>query len=244
MKRCQVWLDLEQRAPDPESRKQLRMDLGRIFNTTIGKPLSLRMPRGQYQRPSRLSRRIDILRGALSTRWLDLRRGKSLTEYYADGSVLADRIQPFLRPRDRVLEYGVGIGRIATHLAPHCLQISGCDINPKMVQYGSLLCPDVRFCLLDDLAPEPQFDFCYSVAVFFHLDPEAHDAALSYVHQRLTKQGRFLVDLILKDLPRPVSRWRGSVSYAGREEFTALCARYFEIEPVSLFNDAFLLTKR
>ena len=49
-----------------------------------------------------------------------------------DGQVFLDFMQ--LNKTKNVLEIGVGTGRIATKVAPHCLQFTGIDISSKTIE--------------------------------------------------------------------------------------------------------------
>jgi ubiquinone/menaquinone biosynthesis C-methylase UbiE len=80
---------------------------------------------------------------------------------------------------DRVLEVGVGVGRIAEHVAPLCRSFTGTDISENMIKFArerlkhldnvTLTARDVS-----DLAPFPDagFDKIYFQVVLIHLDRE------------------------------------------------------------------------
>lgn len=125
---CPRWQALARDA-SPAERARLRRDLARILSITVGRRLSLR-ERNRPAGRSAVTTRLDFLRNALSTDLLDLRDAWSLTEYYENGAVRAAALRPYLHAGDAVLEYGVGIGRLAMHLRPHCARLAGCDIEP------------------------------------------------------------------------------------------------------------------
>lgn len=53
-----------------------------------------------------------------------------------DGQALIDAMA--LRKEKTVLEIGIGTGRIAKKVAPHCLQLTGIDISPKTIERASI----------------------------------------------------------------------------------------------------------
>jgi SAM-dependent methyltransferase len=171
---------------------------------------------------------------------------ESLTGLLAMGRSRAAKIDPFLRPGDEILDYGAGIGRVARFIAPRCRRLTCVDIDPLTLIYGPALCPDATFALRQSVPPVEDFDFSYSVAVFFHLDDEAQREALEYVHARLRPGGRFLLDVVLGPERREPRGRPGNVGVAQRETFVGLCRDVFQqVEAVELFgvNDAFLLRK-
>lgn len=48
-----------------------------------------------------------------------------------DGKPFIDELK--LTKKDNVLEIGIGTGRIAVKVAPHCLHLTGIDLSPKTI---------------------------------------------------------------------------------------------------------------
>lgn len=90
-----------------------------------------------------------------------------------DGQVFLDFMQ--LDKEKNVLEIGVGTGRIATKVAPHCLQFTGIDISPKTIERARinltahsniiLVCDDfLNYCF------ETTYDVIYSSLTMMHFE--------------------------------------------------------------------------
>jgi ubiquinone/menaquinone biosynthesis C-methylase UbiE len=82
-------------------------------------------------------------------------------------------------PEDRVLEVGVGVGRIAEHIAPACRTFIGTDISENMITIASqrlkgLDNAEFFVTLKSDLAvfEDNSFDKAYFQVVLIHLDRE------------------------------------------------------------------------
>ncbi len=99
----------------------------------------------------------------------------------AHGKDTADIIKKTLEigPTDRVLEVGVGVGRIAEHIAPICKSFTGTDISENMIKYSSEhlkkfdnvslhLNKKCDLSMFDD----GSFDKIYIQVVMIHLDRE------------------------------------------------------------------------
>lgn len=84
-----------------------------------------------------------------------------------------------LKPTDRVLELGCGVGRIGREIAPHVAHWHGTDISANMIDVARERLRDhanVGFTELaqSNLQPlaDASFDKAYCVAVFIHMDKE------------------------------------------------------------------------
>ncbi len=91
--------------------------------------------------------------------------------------IIADRLG--IAGSDRVLEVGVGVGRIAEHLAPVCRSFAGVDVSANMVRFAKeRLARFDNVSLLahpgSDLSPfrEASFDKAVFQVVLIHLDRE------------------------------------------------------------------------
>jgi SAM-dependent methyltransferase len=167
-----------------------------------------------------------------------------LEGFFRRGAPQATRIRPFVAKSDLVLEYGGGVGRIATHLSGDCRRLVSVDVNPLMSLYGTALCSGVDFRLLDEIPPEETFDFCYSIAVFFHLAEEEHLSALEYIYRRLKPGAHAVIDLVLGPTSIPSSAETGYVRTTAADAFLSSCEQYFDTKVINLFNQAVILTKR
>ncbi len=84
-----------------------------------------------------------------------------------------------LKPTDRVLELGCGVGRIGLEIAPKVLHWEGADISKNMLDVArqrlsgqnNVGFTELRQSRLDGLA-DASFDKAYCVAVFIHMDKE------------------------------------------------------------------------
>jgi ubiquinone/menaquinone biosynthesis C-methylase UbiE len=80
---------------------------------------------------------------------------------------------------DRVLEVGVGVGRIAEHIASHCGRFTGVDISANMIALGRerlarFANAELHVLERSDLSrfPDASFDRVYFQVVLIHLDRE------------------------------------------------------------------------
>lgn len=87
-----------------------------------------------------MGREMNLVETAAHYDWLidhdndPFRDPPSLKEYMDkwDGSLFIDSMQ--LTPAKKVLEIGVGTGRLAAKAAPFCFKLSGIDISPKTIR--------------------------------------------------------------------------------------------------------------
>lgn len=88
-----------------------------------------------------------------------------------DGQVFLDLLE--LNPSKKVLEIGVGTGRIAEKIAGCCWHLTGIDISPKTVERARenlRLCPNITL-ICDDFISHPfreTFDIIYSTLTMMH----------------------------------------------------------------------------
>lgn len=94
-----------------------------------------------------------------------------------EGAKQAQYLIPLLPPDAAVMELGCGIGRILKHLSPHCRELYGIDISPKMLAFAREWlagCGNVK--LLEgngrdlDVLGDGTIDFAYSLLVLQHMD--------------------------------------------------------------------------
>jgi len=91
--------------------------------------------------------------------------------------IIMDKLQ--IRPEHEVLEVGVGVGRLARHIAPHCMKFTGVDISSQMIAHGRERLKDIPNCTLLhhnrcdlSLFANESFDRVYFQVVLIHLDRE------------------------------------------------------------------------
>ena len=84
-----------------------------------------------------------------------------------------------LKPTDRVLELGCGVGRIGHELAPQIAHWEGADISANMLKVARERLAKFSNVGLTELTrsdlrslPDASFDKAYSIAVFIHMDKE------------------------------------------------------------------------
>jgi ubiquinone/menaquinone biosynthesis C-methylase UbiE len=127
--------------------------------------------------------------------------GQSATEESLSrhGRETADIIAEVLEigPQDRVLEVGVGVGRIAEHLAPRCGHFTGVDISENMIKFAQerlARFPNVSLKALPrsdlSLFEDSSFDKAYAQIVLIHLDREDAFIYMEEVFRVLSPGGR------------------------------------------------------
>ncbi|MFO0983905.1 MAG: methyltransferase domain-containing protein [Planctomycetota bacterium] len=92
-------------------------------------------------------------------------------------AIIADKLG--VQPEHKVLEIGVGVGRLAEHMARRCRELHGVDISGNIItEARRRLAPldNVRLQVLEHSGLEPladaQFDRVYCHIVFIHIDRE------------------------------------------------------------------------
>jgi SAM-dependent methyltransferase len=111
----------------------------------------------------------------------------------------------------RVLELGVGTGRLAIPMAHAGLQVVGIDSSEamlaKLVDRANADCPNVATVCGDmvDQLPDGPFDACLVAynTIFNVLDEAQQQRCFTEVAARLALGGRFVVEAIVPDLDAP-----------------------------------------
>lgn len=113
-----------------------------------------------------------------------------------DGKVFIDSLK--LSPNKSVLEIGMGTGRIAVQVAPHCMHLTGIDISPKTIERAkenlkshsniSFLCADF---LNYDF--QESFDIIYSSLTMMHFQNKGQ--VISKVAALLNDDGIFCLSI-------------------------------------------------
>ena len=121
-----------------------------------------------------------------------------LQEYMSkwDGQIFLDSM--CLSPEKKVLEIGIGTGRIAAKVAPYCLKLTGIDISPKTIERAKenlshfdnleLICSD-----FSNHAFTETFDIIYSSLTLMHFKDKQH--FISKVDSLLNIGGTFCLSL-------------------------------------------------
>lgn len=94
-------------------------------------------------------------------------------------------------PGDRVLEFGVGCGRVARWLAPRVTAFDGCDVNPRLLRWAEAHLPGrYRRNRLQPPLPyaDDEFSFVYALSVFTHMYEPATRAWFAEL-ARVTRPG-------------------------------------------------------
>lgn len=100
--------------------------------------------------------------------------------------------------RKKVLEIGIGTGRIAAKVAPHCLKLTGIDISPKTIERAKenlsifknleLICSN-----FSNYAFTETFDIIYSSLTLMHFEDKQH--FISKVDNLLNIGGTFCLSI-------------------------------------------------
>ncbi len=113
-----------------------------------------------------------------------------------DGSVFMERLA--LNGTQRVLEVGVGTGRLAVRVAPHCRSFVGVDLSSRTIaraRENLAAFSNVRLIEADFLSQafEGTFDVIFSSLTFMHICEK--DAAFQKVYALLAPGGRFVLSI-------------------------------------------------
>jgi len=130
-----------------------------------------------------------------------------------------------LKPDDRILELGCGVGRIGRELAPHCAHWTGVDISEKMISHarerlehlGNTAFHQLERTRLEAVADD-SLTKAYSVAVLCHMDKEDLYLYLQELHRAVRPGGLIYVETW--NLAHPVGwkRWEYEVAHWRRSE--------------------------
>lgn len=113
-----------------------------------------------------------------------------------DGKKFIDELK--LTKRNSALEIGIGTGRIAVKVAPHCLHLTGIDLSPKTINKAKEnLCnhKNISF-ICDDFMNyrfESTFDVIYSSLTFMHIKNKKE--AIIKIDSLLNNGGTFCLSI-------------------------------------------------
>lgn len=113
-----------------------------------------------------------------------------------DGKLFIDSMQ--LTPAKKVLEIGIGTGRLAARAAPFCLRLTGIDISPKTIRRARENLsgfPNIEFICADfsEYHFEETFDVIYSSLTLLHFENKRH--FIGKVSELLNKSGIFCLSI-------------------------------------------------
>ena len=121
-----------------------------------------------------------------------------------------------LKPNDKILEIGCGIGSIVSELASQGYDITGTDISNQAIDYGLKKYGDIKLqaCPAEELQFEDHsFDVVLSFDLFEHIAQV--DKHISEVHRVLKEDGSYLLqtpnkysNVIFETLYHKSLKWR------------------------------------
>jgi len=101
-----------------------------------------------------------------------------------------------------LLDFGCGSGRLLVgwHIIMPHIQLYGCDLNPRLIEWAQQHVPQGIDCRLSGLNPplpyqDQQFDMIYLISVFTHLSLETQKLWIQEFKRILRKGGHLLVTL-------------------------------------------------
>ncbi len=152
-------------------------------------------------------------------------------------------VLPFVTSGSRVLELGVGIGRIARWVAPHCAQLTLVDVSERMLRRArAVLGSDkIRYVRSSGSSlasiTDSSIDIAYSLLVLQHLEREDVVRYLAEFRRVLVSDGLLIFQL--PDLADPTSL-SAFVDYAVRERIRSVArVRFYTREEIGVLLDHF-----
>ncbi len=132
----------------------------------------------------------------------------TIPQFFAMGDRMLDDIEAALQsvgaplsPGTRFLDFGCGVGRLVLAMRRRELQldISGCDVDRRAVDWCHAQLPDVPVRLNAELPPAPfpdaAFDVIWCGSVFTHLDERHQDVWLAELRRMLAPGGVLLASV-------------------------------------------------
>ena len=152
--------------------------------------------------------------------WLETEseRNRTSREELANSLLLSS----YIRPHDKVLDYGCGPGFLARAVAGLAGEVDACDISRGTIACARLLnpLPNLRYIsLLDEKLPSSSYDVIYSFAVIQHVSDEVLSSILSIWLEVMKPGATAILHVVLEgDAPswRTEKAWRDDKSLRGR----------------------------
>jgi ubiquinone/menaquinone biosynthesis C-methylase UbiE len=150
-------------------------------------------------------------------------------------------LRRLIEPGSRVLDFGCGIGRLETYLAPYCREMHGVDVSAEMLARARQRLGGAKNVHLHQLtAPQlPMFgdgffDFAFAMLVFHHLAKQDTFLVLREFGRVLRPGGRFFANF-----PNLLTERYGTVfeDYALRRERAAHRVRPYTPEELRWLLD-------
>lgn len=103
---------------------------------------------------------------------------------------------------ERILEFGVGLGRLIRHFVPFACHRDGCDVTAEVVEFTRpMLAGHVQVARNDVLPPLPygdcSFDFIYANSVFTHIQMAATPVWIAEL-RRVLKPGGVVIATVFE----------------------------------------------
>lgn len=164
--------------------------------------------------------------------------GTSSTTFGPSGVEVADRLRPYVRPDDRVLDVGCGMGRVMRPLASSCRAITGIDVSPRMVKLAREFLRDVpnasvRHTNGSDLEvfASSTFEVGYVVYVLQHLEREHAVRYVCEMARLLVPGGTLICEVPNLAFPRNLETYVRTAR--GAKHFSVARTRFYTSEEVS-----------
>ena len=128
----------------------------------------------------------------------------------------------YVRPHDKVLDYGCGPGFLARAVAGIASEVAACDISRGAIACARVLnpAPNLRYIsLLDQKLPSSSYDVIYSFAVIQHVTDEVLSSILSIWLEVMKPGATAIAHVVLEgDAPswRTEKAWTEDKSLRGR----------------------------
>jgi 2-polyprenyl-3-methyl-5-hydroxy-6-metoxy-1,4-benzoquinol methylase len=113
---------------------------------------------------------------------------------YRFGAEIAGSLAPYLNGRDRVLDYGCGVGYLLPHLCRHARAVYGADLSHKSVEQANARLSGTgsfegAFLVTDLRGSEAVFDAIVAIEIIEHLYDTELDAMLNDIRAMLAAGG-------------------------------------------------------
>ena len=164
--------------------------------------------------------------------------GTSSATFGPSGVEVADRLRLYVRPDDRVLDVGCGMGRVMRPLAPYCREISGIDVSPRMVKLAREFLRGVPNASVHhtngvdlSLFASSTFEVAYVVYVLQHLEREHAVRYVCEMSRLLVPGGTLICEVPNLAFPRNLETYVRTAR--GAKHFSVARTRFYTSEEVN-----------